>query len=176
MTYGSRVQVVLRELTSDDAIPLEEVLCDPVVMEHGDLRTPAECVRFVQDALAMYDEYGLGPFAICLDDDPALVGYCALRKGREWIAEHQVELGYRLVRRAWGRGIASTAARMACARAFDEHRAGEVFAAIDPNNAASIRVAERIGMRLDGEIMFPDYDYPDLRYTLSAADWRAASR
>ena len=176
MTYGSPVPVVLRELTPADAGPLEELLCDPVVMEFGDLRTPDGCVAFVEDAMAMYDEYGLGPFAVCLDDDPALLGYCALRKGRDWIADHQVELGYRLVRRAWGHGIATDAARIACARAFDEHHADEVFAAIDPNNDPSIRVAERLGMTRTGEIMFPDYDYPDLVYTVTAAEWRSLSR
>ena len=59
MTYGSPVPVVLRELTPADAVPLEELLCDPVVMEFGDLRTPDGCVAFVEDAMAMYEEYGM---------------------------------------------------------------------------------------------------------------------
>lgn len=170
------MHVVLRELTLADAVPLEEVLCDPIVMRYGFLRTPDDCVAFVDEAREMYDAYDLGPWAVCLGDDPALVGYCALRRGLDWQADDEIEIGYRLARRVWGQGIATAAAAQARDLAFGTYGAGSLLAAIDPNNAASIRVAERIGMRLDGEIMFPEYDYPDLRFTMSVADWRAASR
>lgn len=173
--YRDRVQVVLRELTPADAVPLQEVLCDPEVMRYGFLRTPEDCVTFVDEARAMYAAYGLGPWAVCVDDDPALIGYCALRRGLDWQADDEIEIGYRLVSRMWGKGIATIAASHARDLAFDTFGAGRLLAAIDPNNAASIRVATRIGMRHDGEIMFPEYDYPDLRFTLSRAEWESRS-
>ena len=166
--------VVLRELEPTDAVALEEVLCDPEVMRYGFLRTPEGCVTFVAEAREMYATYGLGPWAVCEGDDPALIGYCALRRGLDWQADDEIEIGYRLVRRAWGRGLATAAAIRARDLAFSVHGAGRLLAAIDPNNTASIRVAERIGMRHDGEIMFPEYDYPDLRFTMSVDDWRAS--
>lgn len=171
----SRVYVVLRDLEPADAVALESVLCDPEVMRYGFLRTPEECVAFVAEAHEMYAEYGLGPYAICEGDDPTLVGYCALRRGLDWQADDEIEIGYRLVRRAWGRGLATAAAEQARDLAFDTHGAERLLAAIDPNNTASIRVAERIGMRRDGEIMFPEYDHPDLRFTMSVDDWRSLS-
>lgn len=167
------MQVVLRHLVPDDAVPLQAVLCDPEVMRYGFLRTPDDCVTFVAEALTMYDEHGLGPWAVCLGADPALVGYCSLRKGLDWQQADEIELGYRLVRSVWGRGIATAAATQARDLAFGTHDALRLSAAIDPHNAASIRVAERIGMRPDGEIMFPEYDHPDLRFAMSDSDWRA---
>jgi RimJ/RimL family protein N-acetyltransferase len=60
-----------------------------------------------------------------------------------------VEIGWRLVRAAWGLGHASEAARPVVAHAFDTLRLSRIVAGIDPGNAGSIRVAEKIGMRRD---------------------------
>lgn len=168
--------VVLRELEPSDATALEEVLCDPEVMRFGFLRTPQECATFVAEAIESYARHGVGPFAVCEGTDSTLVGYCALRRGLDWQADDEIEIGYRIARRSWGRGLATAAATTARDLAFDVHRAKRLLAAIDPDNVASIRVAERIGMRRDGEIMFPEYDHPDLRFTMGVEDWRALSR
>jgi ribosomal-protein-alanine N-acetyltransferase len=59
-------------------------------------------------------------------------------------------LGYLVSEERNGRGIASTAARLAIDHAFSVERLHRVQAAIMPRNAASIRVAEKAGMRREG--------------------------
>ena len=62
------------------------------------------------------------------------------------------ELAWTLERRFWGHGYATEAAREALAHAFTALEKDCVISLIHPENQASIRVAERIGEKLQGRI------------------------
>lgn len=59
----------------------------------------------------------------------------------------EAKLSYELVPAARGQGLASEAVRAALAYGFDEMRLGRVLAEIHPDNAASRRLADRLGFR-----------------------------
>ena len=61
------------------------------------------------------------------------------------------ELGWTLSRNFWGRGYATEAARRALAYAFDELDKDHVISLIDPKNTSSIKVAERLGEKVEGK-------------------------
>ncbi len=61
-----------------------------------------------------------------------------------------LELGYTLGRRWWGRGYATEAAGVCLAEAFGPIGVDRVVALIRPGNDASIAVAEKLGFRLEG--------------------------
>jgi ribosomal-protein-alanine N-acetyltransferase len=61
-----------------------------------------------------------------------------------------LELGYTLGRRWWGRGYATEAASACVAEAFGPIGAGRVVALIRPENVASIAVAEKLGLAHEG--------------------------
>jgi RimJ/RimL family protein N-acetyltransferase len=96
-----------------------------------------------------WDERGFGLWAVSLRDDPdgELLGFCGLSVPM-FLPDvlPAVEVGWRLARRAWGRGYATEAARASVAYGFAEHDLGEVVAIVDPENARSLRVAEKLGM------------------------------
>lgn len=62
----------------------------------------------------------------------------------------EVEIGWRLPVAARGRGYATEAARAVLAHGLDTLGLARIVADIRPENAASIRVAEKIGMRAAG--------------------------
>jgi RimJ/RimL family protein N-acetyltransferase len=62
------------------------------------------------------------------------------------------ELAYHLTRRHWGKGYATEAGRAALAHAFTVWQRDHVISLIHPKNLPSIRVAERIGERLEGRL------------------------
>jgi RimJ/RimL family protein N-acetyltransferase len=66
----------------------------------------------------------------------------------------EIEIGWRLVRAAWGRGYATEAARPVLDHALETLGLGEVIADIDPENAASARVALKLGFRPTGSVPF----------------------
>jgi RimJ/RimL family protein N-acetyltransferase len=62
----------------------------------------------------------------------------------------ETEIGWRLSRRAWGRGYATEAAGPVLAHALGRLGLPMVVADIDPRNAASLGVARKLGMRYVG--------------------------
>jgi RimJ/RimL family protein N-acetyltransferase len=100
-----------------------------------------------------------------------VIGHWQLRGAGMWAVEHQetgaflgmvgfaapegwpgFELAWTLARHGWGNGYATEAARAALAYAFSTLKMDRVISLIYPKNRASIRVAERIGERLQGSI------------------------
>lgn len=61
-----------------------------------------------------------------------------------------IEIGWRFVRRAWGRGYATEAALPVVAHAFGTLGLGRIVAGIAPGNEGSMNVARKIGMRRSG--------------------------
>jgi RimJ/RimL family protein N-acetyltransferase len=63
------------------------------------------------------------------------------------VGAHGTVLGYVLCRHAWGRGVATEAARRVIDVAFEHLGAWRVWATCAPQNHASRRVLEKVGMR-----------------------------
>lgn len=93
--------------------------------------------------------HGFGHFAVEEKATGRFAGWAGIFKPFDW-PEH--ELGYALARPFWRLGYATEAARAARSWAFGALRPPSLVSYIHPDNAASIRVAGRLGARLDGMI------------------------
>lgn len=60
--------------------------------------------------------------------------------------EGELEIGYRLKRRFWNKGFTTEVSRELIRLSFERHRAPRVMAIADPENGASLRVMEKLGM------------------------------
>lgn len=76
-----------------------------------------------------------------------------------------IEIGWSLHPPHWRKGYASEAARAALDWAFRHHDVARAVAHLDEENAASARVAEKLGMTCEGEADF--YGKPCLRYAIA---------
>jgi RimJ/RimL family protein N-acetyltransferase len=122
-----------------------------------------------------------------------MVGHWSLRGYGLWAAEERVsgvlvgrigfwnpagwpgfELGWMLRRPFWGRGYATEGARKALQYAFAHMGRPQVISLIRPENAASIRVAQRLGERLVGttEVL----GQPALLYRITREEWQASGQ
>jgi RimJ/RimL family protein N-acetyltransferase len=123
---------------------------DRAVTEHIGGELPAGQVDEVSRAIAAHwDAHGFGLWAVVVEG--GCVGFCgAAHPGEHWPQEVQAatELGWRLARDAWGRGLTTYGARRALAVLEDDHR---IISLIAPGNERSIAVARRLGMRARGE-------------------------
>lgn len=64
----------------------------------------------------------------------------------------RAELGYVIARKFWGQGLATAASRMAVHQGFQDLQIERIEAFVDPENRASIRVAEGAGLILEGHL------------------------
>ena len=112
-----------------------------------------------------------GTFAIAATKDDVLVGGISVTGDGKAPA-----LGYWLKPQAWGRGIATRAARLIVAYAFEDLQVSRLAARTDIDNQASGRVLTKVGFCCLGEraIDTPTRrdNYKLLGYELTAADWR----
>src|SRR5207245_10932429 len=86
-----------------------------------------------------------------------LLGQCGIVQARG-----PLELAYSFGREHWGKGYATEAARACLAYGLGELGLAPVVAMMDPANVGSKRVAEKCGMRFDGEVAYSGITY--LRY------------
>ena len=91
---------------------------------------------------------GYGNWAIEERERGTLIGRAGIINPADWPGP---EVGYVLGRDYWGHGYATEAARAAMDWGFATIGFDRLISLIDPANAASIAVAERLGETLDGE-------------------------
>ncbi|HEX6655211.1 MAG TPA: GNAT family N-acetyltransferase [Candidatus Limnocylindria bacterium] len=164
-------RLTLRAFAVADVEPMHRLMQDPEVMQFvGDRRVPAEqdSWRAVAGWLGHWALRGYGQWAIEERASGELVGRAGVINPQGWPG---AEVGYLLGKRWWGRGYATEAAQAALDWAFSERDFERLLSLIDPQNAASIRVAERLGETLRGESTL--WEHTVLVYGIDRAEWEA---
>jgi ribosomal-protein-alanine N-acetyltransferase len=95
---------------------------------------------------------GYGPWAVVEAASGRLLGHAGLRRLPELGGE--TEILYALDGAAWGRGYATEAALAARDFGFGALKLPRLIALAVPENAASIRVIEKLGLRYDRDVDF----------------------
>lgn len=140
----------LRMFRDDDLDAYAPIVADPEVMRYlgdGKPLDRAGAWRQMAQVLGHWTLRGYGLWAVEERATGALVGRIGLYNPEGWPG---FELGWVLARPYWGKGYATEGARRALAHAFGELGRDHVISLIYPANAASIRVAERLGETLEG--------------------------
>jgi RimJ/RimL family protein N-acetyltransferase len=86
-------------------------------------------------------------YAIARRTDGALVGHLIFHR---WFAPRTYEVGWVIDPRSQREGYATEAAQVAMTYAFEDLHAHRVIATCQPENTASYRVMEKLGMRREG--------------------------
>jgi RimJ/RimL family protein N-acetyltransferase len=139
----------LRPFAPADAAAMLLVYGDAEVMRYvGTVADAAETQRMLADYAEHQERHGFSFWAVVERASGEVIGDAGLYllEGRG----PQVEVGYTLGRRWWGRGYATEAAAACLAAAFGELGLEEVVAVADAANPASLRVLEKIGMVRSG--------------------------
>ena len=145
---GARVQ--LRPHRASDADDLFAVHSDPRVMRywsHAPWTDRAQAAARIAQLARDRANAEFYTWANTLADDRLIgtVSLFAINRG-----QRRGEVGYALAARAWGQGYATEGLRLAIAYAFGALGLERLEADIDPRNAASCRLVERVGFRREG--------------------------
>jgi RimJ/RimL family protein N-acetyltransferase len=153
-------RLLLRPWQPADRDLFAAVNADPEVMRYvgeGRPLTRAQSDELLDAIQAHWERHGFGLWCAALDDDPdGCIGFVGLAIPSFLPAVlPAVEVGWRLARAAWGRGLATEGARASLDHAFGALGLESVISVIDPDNRRSIRVAEKLGMRYEASHLHP---------------------
>ena len=144
-------RLILRKFTNDDFADLCEMLYDPDVMyawEHTFSETQAR--ELLERQFERYEETGVGFWAAIEKETGEMVGQIGLI----WAdinGEKVLELAYMLKKIHWHKGFAVEGGKACLNYAFSKMGVDKIYAPIRPENAASVKVAEKLGANADGE-------------------------
>jgi RimJ/RimL family protein N-acetyltransferase len=153
-------------MTPDDAQGMFDLNGDPEVLRYtfDDPFASLDAARaFLEDYQHVYDREGFARFGAIDLATGTFVGWCGLRRQ----PDGEVDLGYRYKRAAWGRGYATEASRAMLRFGFEDAGLRRIIARANVDNAASIRVMQKIGMRFEANDTFADR--PAVRYAISTS-------
>ena len=141
-------RMLLRPATMDDAQVWSEFHLDPIAMQYYPDSAKGG-IEVAQNWLTrLLDRYEAGTFGfLCLEEKETgrYLGQCGLLT-QEVDGKQLLEVGYALLRSAWGKGYATEAAQWFRNYAFQHELSDTVVSLIHPDNVPSQRVAERNGM------------------------------
>jgi RimJ/RimL family protein N-acetyltransferase len=156
-------RLTLRRPTPADLDGFAAMNADPEVMRYigtGKTRTREQTRNSLERATADWDEKGYGLFSIDLRGDRApedtFVGWVTLTEPL-FVPQllPAVEIGWRLLRTRWGHGYATEAARATMRFAFEDLGLDHLVSIRHPDNHASRRVMEKLGLRHARETTVP---------------------
>ena len=163
MTVLETERLVLRRLCAADAEFILELLNQPSFLRYiGDkgVRNTEDAVRYIQTGpQASYERFGFGLYLVELKDSEVPIGMCGLLK-RETLPD--VDVGFAFLPAYWSQGYAfeAAAAVMNYGRAALGLR--RIVAITTLDNAASIKLLEKIGLRFEGLVKLTE-DQPEVR-------------
>jgi RimJ/RimL family protein N-acetyltransferase len=146
----------LRRFRLDDLDHMVELESDAEIMKFTPSRVPLSREESEKRLRALVEKEQLlspwGVWAAELGESGEFVGWFMLLR-----TEYEFpELGFMVVRRLWGRGLASELAGALVRHALEELGAAGLVATTNPENQISKRVLAKIGFRYDREVSVPD--------------------
>jgi RimJ/RimL family protein N-acetyltransferase len=150
--------LILRHFTLDDAEAYLPLISLPEIIRYtGD--TPATSIGEAREILRTrplndYAVHGYGRMAVIEKASGRLVGFSGLK----YVAElGEVDIGYRFLPDCWGKGYATESARMLMEEGTREFGIRRIVGTVHPENPASGRVLEKLGLRFE-RVLAPDDD------------------
>ncbi len=175
MTEIETDRLLLRRWRDEDLGSYARICADPEVMRH----LPATLSR-EESAEQMawfvrhWEERGFGLWAVEERASGEFIGFVGLVHHDDWPeGEHKTEVGWRLDRARWGRGLATEGALASVRYGFEELGLERIISVTLPENAASRRVMEKAGLTCRGEARWKGHDV--VWYAIDRDAWEANS-
>ncbi len=139
-------RLLLRTFTMDDAQLLYELNLDPEVTKYTyDPMKDVDHAREVleQIILPQYALYNHGRWAVHTKHALEFIGWCGLKSRPE---RNEIDLGYRFIKNAWGKGYATEAAYACIKYGFEKLNLQRIIGRAVQGNIASLNVLKKCGM------------------------------
>ncbi len=144
-------RLLLRELISSDDAGIIELDVNPeedTYVGRNPITTIEQARSVIDFIQKQYVEDGIGRWVVVDKKTNAFMGWAGLKLYKEEVNEHSnfYELGYRFIKKYWGQGYATEAAKAVIDYGFNEMGLTEIYAMTDAENFKSEKVLEKCGM------------------------------
>lgn len=159
MRFDRKLELETRRLQlghwqAEDWLPFRAIATDPDVVQYigtGETWSDDRVQAFVRRQIEGQDARGHSLWPLFIRGERGLAGFCGLQP---LAGTTEIEIGWWLDKSLWGHGYASEAAAAVLARGFETLGLARIVAVVQPANARSRRVADKIGMRLERTASF----------------------
>ncbi len=149
-------RLILRRFGDEDRDAIYRLRSNPEFMQYLTRVESREESGFWIEYFSRFWKYNAGFWAVVLKETGETVGWC----GTWSLLEFEIgkmEIGAAIAKKYSGRNLATEALQVALEYTFNVRGAENVYALRTPNNLASHRITEKLGMRLEGQRFFPSY-------------------
>ena len=181
-------RLVLRQFTEADTELLFELDSDSEVTRYTKLGdrsgkpTNYDEIKneFLPKVFRYYQQYRSYGFWAAIEKlSNKFVGWFHFRPGLDsymglaLYQENDIELGYRLQRKVWGKGYATEGSKALIRKGFLDWEIRQVAASALLENKASIRVMEKVGLKFERIFVYSESQQQGVKYSLSKDDFCA---
>jgi len=153
-------RLLLRHWWFEDIEPLATIYAHPEVERMLVPTTREETESQVAYIAAHWEHEGFGAWAVEDRSDGRFLGRIGFFRHVDFTPEPGlVEIGWTLDTAVWGKGLATEGARAALAFGFERFGFERVISITRPENAASRRVMEKLGLTYQGATFWRDLDH-----------------
>lgn len=150
-------RLLLRHMAASDAAFMLDLLNDKAWIRFiGDrgVRTLEQARDYILNGpVEMVERLGFGFYVVESKESGCPLGVCGLAK-RDFLDD--VDIGYAFAPQHWGKGYAHEAASAVLAHAKHDVGLKRIVATVRPDNAASIRLLEKLGLRFERALDRPE--------------------
>lgn len=146
-------RLILRELRLTDLDGMFELDSDPEVHKYlgnKPVKTREESQKIIENVIKQYDERGIGRWAAIEKSSGEFIGWSGLRLNSDITFNTKTnfyDVGYRLIKRYWGKGYASESSVVAIDYFFNTLQKSLLCGIAETENIASNRILEKVGLK-----------------------------
>ncbi|MCP4270756.1 MAG: GNAT family N-acetyltransferase [Gammaproteobacteria bacterium] len=167
MEYLEGPRIFLRHFEEADLSRLVRLFSNPEVMEYSSgVKNQDQVEEWLYKCLSNYKRSKKNLYAIVENGANNAIGYCGHLEFEDVGGKPETEIGYRLLPEKWGIGYATEAAKIVRDYGFNELSLKRQISIIEPTNIRSVRVAKKIGMSYEKDVLMPWYTKPDHVYSI----------
>jgi len=168
--YLETPRLLLKQFCDDDTANLFKLNSDADVVKYVGEKVYTDMVEVHKSLLRnyeQYEKYKQGRLSVFIKETGEYIGWCGLRYFPE---SGRTDIGYRLMKKYWGKGYATEASVVCLDYGFNVLGLQEIIATAMKPNAASIHIFHKLGLKYSH-----DEDCgcePGVVYVIKREDWK----
>jgi ribosomal-protein-alanine N-acetyltransferase len=175
--YIETERLIIRNFEDSDVNGIFKLDSDPDVhtyLGNNPIKTIDQAKEIIDGVKKQYETNGMGRLAIIDKKTEEFIGWSGIKYEQEVREFDYYDLGYRLRKKYWGKGIATEASIESLNYGFDELKLQKIGAGADIDNIASNRVLQKVGFKLIDKFNFEKvaHNY----YEITKSEWIKAKR